>query len=202
MKSQSQIYSRYFTYIKPVTKIPFVRTYGLTIFTLLVITIFIFYAIKPTVETILVLQKKIDDSNQVLEKVNQKANNLSQGKKNYEELNPQVKSKLQTLIPNTANLKSIIQSLEDAAKLHDASVSALQIQPLVLETKGDNNQLGVLTEIAFTFNTEGGYKNLISLLKDLKSSVRLISIESLSLSKLSEGTGLIMSISGKAYYIK
>lgn len=202
MKSQSQIYSRYFTYIKPVTKLPIVRTYGLTIFTLLVITIFIFYAIKPTVETILVLQKKIDDSNQVLEKVNQKANNLSQGKKNYEELNPEVKSKLQTLIPDTANLKSIIQSLEETAKLHDASVSALQIQPLVLETKGDNNKLGILTEIAFTFNTEGGYKNLISLLGDLKSSARLISIESVSLSKLSEGTGLIMSISGKAYYIK
>ena len=75
MKSKSQ-YSRYFTYIRPFTKLPIVRTYGSATFTLVVMTIFIFYAIKPTVETILVLQKKLEDSTQVLEKVNQKANNL------------------------------------------------------------------------------------------------------------------------------
>lgn len=201
MKSQSQIYSRYFTYIKPVTKLPIIRTYGTTIFTLAVLTIFIFYAIKPTVETILVLQKKIDDSTQVLEKVNQKANNLSLGKSNWEKLDPSLKTRLQTLIPDTASLKSIIQTLEESAKVHQASVSALQIQPLVLETKTDN-QIGALTEIVFTFNIEGKYQDLISLLQELGKSARLISIRSLSISKLSEGEGLIMSISGQAYYFK
>lgn len=201
MKSQSQIYSRYFTYIKPVTKLPIVRTYGSTIFTLFIMTIFIFYAIKPTVETILVLQKKLEDSTIVLEKVNQKANNLSEGKVSYERLDPALKSKMQALIPDGANLKSIIQTLEATAARHEASVSALQIQPLVLETKSDNH-LGTPAEVAFTFNTEGQYQNLLSLLQELQKSVRLISIDSLSLSKASEGEGLIMSISGKAYYLK
>lgn len=201
MKSQSQIYSRYFTYIKPVIRLPIIRTYGSTIFTLAVMTIFIFFAIKPTMETILVLQKKLVDSTQILEKVNQKANNLSAGKTNLEKLPPNIKSKLLAAIPDAASLKSIIQILEQAAKAHEASVSALQIQPLVLETKKDN-QLGILSEVSFTFNTEGEYQNLILLLQDLRSSDRLIHINSLSLSKVSEETALIMSISGKAYYIK
>ncbi len=201
MSTPSKSYSRYFTYIKPITKIPVVKNYGSTVFTLLIITIFIFYAIKPTVETILVLQKKLENSTQVLEKVNQKAINLSQGKQNYENLDPGIKSKIEAAMPDNADLKSLIQTLEQTAKTHAASVSALQIQPLVIEPKIENH-LGTLTNIAFTFNTEGEYKNLVLLLQDLKTSLRLISIESISLSKTTEGIGLIMTLSGKAYYIK
>ncbi len=201
MRSQSSIYSRYFTYIKPVTKIPIVKTYGSTIFTLLVLTVFVFFAIKPTIETISVLQKEITDLEQVLEKVNKKSKDLSLGKQNYENLDPTIKSKISNAIPDTAQLKSVIQTLEQTTKKHEASISALQFQPLVLETESEN-KLGTIAEVAFTFNVEGEYRNLIAILQDLKSSARLISLDNLSLSKLSEDKRLIMSISGKAYYIK
>ena len=200
MKSKSQ-YSRYFTYIRPFTKLPIVRTYGSATFTLVVMTIFIFYAIKPTVETILVLQKKLEDSTQVLEKGNQKANNLSQGKANFEKLDPNIKATISQAIPDTVSLKSVVQTLEQVAKTHEASVSAIQIQPLIFTTKKEN-QLGSISEVAFTFNAAGEYTKLTAILQDLKSSARLISIDSVSLSKSDEGNSLIMSISGKAYYIK
>lgn len=201
MKPNSSIYSRYFTYIKPVTRLPIIKTYGSTIFTLIVIIIFIFFAIKPTVETILVLQKKLTETSDVLDKINKKANDLSLGKQNYDNLDPTIKSKVTQAIPDTVALKSITQTLEQIAKSHDTSISALQIQPIVIGTKSENS-VGSLSEIDFTFNIEGGYANLIALLQDLKSSSRLISIDSLSLSKLTEGSGLIMSITGKGYYIK
>lgn len=201
MKSGSQLYSRYFTYIKPFTKLPIVKTYGSTIFTLLVVSVFIFFAVKPTIETIVVLQKKLADSNLVLEKVNKKVKDLSLGKANYEKIPVDIKSAIAQTIPDTVSLKSVIQTLEQAAKTHDASVSALQIQPLVIEPKADS-QIGNLSEVSFTFNTEGEYKDLMSLLQDLRNKERIISIDSLSLSKLSEGAGLVMSIVGKAYYIK
>ena len=201
MRDSANRYFRYFTYIRPVTKLPIIRTYGSTIFTLLTITIFIFFAIKPTVETILVLQKKLVNSDEVLSKINQKADNLSLGKKNYQNLDVNIKTKIQTTIPDTVELKSVIQSLEAKAIRNEASISALQIQPLVIDTKKDH-VIGTLAEINFTFNVEGAYQNLISLLQDLKTSSRLISIDSVSLSKVSEGSGLVMSISGKAYYLK
>lgn len=152
-------------------------------------------------ETILVLQKKLADSTEVLEKVNLKAKNLSQAKINLEGLDQGVKLKIEKSIPDTVTLKSIIQTLEQSANQHQASVSGLQIQPLTVDTKADD-KLGTLTPIAFTFNASGAYKDLISILQDLKNSARLISIDSLSLASPSEGSGLIMSISGKAYYIK
>ncbi|MBI4009332.1 type 4a pilus biogenesis protein PilO, partial [Candidatus Roizmanbacteria bacterium] len=163
--------------------------------------IFIFFAIKPTIETILVLQKKLEDSNQVLKKVNQKANDLSAGKANFEKLPTDVKSRINTAVPDLVQLRSVIQTLEQTAKRHQASVSALQIQPLTLVAK-TSNRVGTLSEVTFTFNVEGDYPKLISMLQDFKSSARLISIDSLSIGKLNEGSGLLMSITGKAYYIK
>ncbi|MDP3758149.1 MAG: type 4a pilus biogenesis protein PilO, partial [Candidatus Daviesbacteria bacterium] len=151
---------------------------------------------------ILVLQKKLADSGQVLQKVTQKANNLSLGKKNYDNLDQNIKEKIFAAIPDAISLKSLIQDLEQTAKVHEASVSALQIQPLVINTKTTNNQMGSLSEVSFTFNTEGNYENLISLLQDLKGSSRLISIDNLSISKVEEGTALILSLSGKAFYLK
>ncbi len=201
MKSQSNLYSRYFTYIKPIGRLPIIKNYGSTILTLLTMSILIFFAIKPTIETILVLQKKLADENEVLQKVTQKANNLSLGKKNYDNLDQNIKEKISAAITDTISLKSLVQALEQTAKVHEASVSALQIQPLVINTKIES-QTGVLSEISFTFNIEGAYKNLIAILQDLRSSSRLISVDSLSLSKSNDGGILIMSLSGRAYYLK
>ena len=201
MKSKSIIYSRYFTYIKPITKLPIIRNYGSAIFTLLTMSLLIFFAIKPTAETILVLQKKLADQDEVLQKITQKANDLSQGKKNYDNLDQNIKEKISAAITDTVSLKSLVQTLEQTAATHEASVSALQIQPLIVNTEVAD-QMGTLFEISFTFNAEGDYQNLIALLQDIKSSSRLISIENLSMSKVSDSQTLILSLSGKAYFIK
>lgn len=201
MKNESTLASRYFTYIKPISRLPIIKTYGSTIFTLLVMIIFIFFAIKPTIETILVLQKKLENYDQILEKVEKKANDLSLGKKNYDELDQSIKIKLQNAIPDTADIKSVILNIEQITKKHEASISAIQIQPIVLTPK-KADQAGVLSEVDFTINIEGFYPNLIRILQDLRGSSRVFSIDSMSLNKLSEGTGLILSITGKAFYIK
>lgn len=200
-KSKSTIYSRYFTYIKPLMKYPIVKNYAPAVFTLLTISVLTLFAIKPTIETIIVLQKKLADSEALLQKVTQKTNDLSLGKKNYDSLSPNIKEKISTAIPDTITLRTIIQSLEQAAQTHEASISALQFLPLVIDPKV-KNKVGSIDEISFTFNIEGNYSNLLSLLKDLKTSDRLMSVDNLSLSKTAEGTTLIMSLSGKAYYLK
>lgn len=200
MTKESKSYSRYYTYIKPIANIPIIKNYGSTIFTLVTIIIFIFFAIKPTVETITVLQKKLADSQQVLNEINTKVKNLSLGKQNYDQLDSSIKTKIKSAIPDNVTLNSLILDLEQTAKANEASISALQIQPLVAATK--NNNVGTLAEIDFTFNVEGSYQNLISLLQELKRSDRLISIEKVALSKLEQGQGILMSLSGKAYFLK
>lgn len=201
MTQQTNRFSRYYEHIKPIGNIPIVKNYGSTIFTFITMIVFIFFAIKPTIETILVLQKKLTDSSQVLKQVSKKVEDLSLGKQNYDQIDPGIKNKIQTAITDNINLKSLIQNLEQAALQNQASISALQIQPITVETKL-NDSLGNLSEVNFVFNTEGSYQNLISLLQELRVSARLISIENVVLNKLEEGEGLVMSLTGKAYYMK
>jgi len=81
-------------------------------------------------------------------------------------------------------------------------MSALQIQPFIIEGTLDSLQKKTLAEIEFTYNIEGTYPNLLKLLKQLQMSPRLISLKNLIINKSSGGNNLIMSISGKAYYLK
>lgn len=201
MKSEYPKYSRYFTYIKPLGRLPIIKNYGPTIFALLTMSVLTIFAIKPTVETILVLQKQLSNQDETLQKITKKANDLSLAKKNYDNLDQDIKAKIYAYIPENLSLKSLIKSLEETASAHEASVSALQIQPLIIDIQA-GNQKGSLAEISFIFNTEGNYQNLTAILRDLARSSRLISIEALSLSKTSDDKSLIMSLTGKAYYLK
>lgn len=198
---ESNRYYRYFTYIKPVTRWPIVKTYGSIIFSLLTVSLFTVFAIRPTIETILILQKKLSDADKIIAQINEKANNLSKGRENYQLLNQNTKDKIRAYVPDNIEIKSLTQILEGSAGKYEASISALQIQALTLENTANENK-NALGEIAFIFNTEGSYSALSTILQDLKKSSRLISIDKVSLNKVNEGVNLIMSISGKAYFLK
>src|SRR3990172_9728204 len=100
MKSKSTFYSRYFTYIKPITRLPIIKNYAPAVFTLAVTTILILFAIKPTVETILVLQKKLDNAEEVLAKLTKKVDDLSLCRTNYDNLDTGIKEKIAAALPD------------------------------------------------------------------------------------------------------
>lgn len=201
MTPQYRRYYRYFTYIKPVLKTPLVKTYGTTIFNIIAITIFIIFAIKPTVETILTLQKKISDSQTVLEQIIKKTDDLTLAKQNYQDLGSTMVTKIAEYIPNEPNLKGLIQQLEQVAQQNQASISALQIQPLEFDLKSDVNAQK-LTPVEFTYNVQGTYQNIIAILNILQNNIRVITITNITINKTEESSHLLLSVSGKAYYLK
>lgn len=194
---------RYFTYVEPVLRSPVVRTYGSAIFTIFALIIFTFFAIKPTVETILVLQKKLENSQEVYKKIVQKSEDLTTARQNYQNIDSTSKSKLKTLVPNNSDIKTVIQTLEAIAILNQASISAIQIQPLVIDVS-ETQSLNVkeLAEISFTLNLEGNYNNLTSFIKQVQLASRLITIENLVLNRSQSGQSILLSVNGKAYYLK
>lgn len=195
-------YSRYFTYIQPVFRDPVVRTYGSIILTIIAIAVFILFAIKPTIETILVLQKKLENSKEVLQKTTQKSQDLSQARKNFEVLDINVKQKIQNAIPGILTLKTLTATLEQNAILNQASISALQIQPVSITATSSSLTHKDLSEIQFVFNIEGSYDKLINVLKGISFSSRLISITNLVLNKEPESTSILMTVTGKAFFLK
>lgn len=194
-------YYRYFTYIAPVIRDPIIRTYGSLILTILALSVFTIFAIKPTVETIIILQKKLIDQQQILMSTNEKSQNLSLGSNNYKTLVSQgVKEKINSKVPFSPSIGELSASLEDAARATEASISAIQYQTFTI-SPATSSATPALLEIPFIYNLEGTYPDLLMVLKNLATSSRLIAINSLKFTKI-EGGGLLLSVSGKAYYLK
>ena len=59
-----------------------------------------------------------------------------------------------------------------------------------------------LAEIQFVFNIEGSYEKLVNTLKGISQSSRLIAITNLVLNKQPESTSILMTVTGKAFYLK
>lgn len=201
MISKSSRTSRYFTYIEPVLKIPIIKTYGFAIFTIISLIVFIIFAIKPTVETILVLQKELEVEKDTLDKINQKSKNLSLGRENYQKIPSNIKTQISSALPRNVEMTTVIGSLEGAALNAQASISALQFQPLTIE-KGDPTKEIQSTEINFTYNMEGSYDSLKAVLDSLKNSARLFSLDNITFNKTDSSSSILMSVTGKAYYLK
>lgn len=193
-------YWRYFTYITPVLKAPIIKTYGSLILSIIVVAVFILFAIKPTIGTILVLQKNLENSKQVLTQIIQKSKNLSEARRNYQILDPVVRQKIDMAIPTSPDLKTLVTSLEQNALANQASISALQINPITIPNASESAK--ELTEIQFTFAIEGTYNNLVNILSSIQKSSRLISITGLTLNKPAESSSILMQVTGKAFFLK
>jgi Tfp pilus assembly protein PilO len=195
-------YSRYYTYVRPILKNKVIRTYSSLIFSLIAVIIFTLYALKPTVQTIISLNKSIAEQTSTAAKIKNKINNLTQGRSNYENLSPNLKEKLTELVPNNPSLPSLINQLNISATLSDASVSGIQFESIVLESSTKPlNKKPEIKEINFTMTAEGDYAKLIAFLEELNKMNRLVTISSVTFNK-PQDSALFLSINAKAYYLK
>lgn len=202
MTIRTHRYFRYLTYVPALGKVPIIKNYAPKVITMVIIMIFIIFAIKPTAEKIIVLQKKVSDANEILQKIEQKTADLSLAKKNYQNLTKDTKDKINQAITDTVAIQTIVSSLEQSARNNGASLSALQFQSFKVDQKREGI-LGEIGQIEFTFNVGGSYPQLVSILQELKTSRRLITIDSLSFRKTEgEDANLVVSITGKAYHMK
>ena len=201
MIPKSTKYFRYYTYIEPVLKSPIIKTYGYAIFTIVMTIVFIIFAIKPTLETILVLQKKLTSQQEIVSKLDEVIESLQTAQDNYRKIDDNILLKVNVAVPDNPDLTNLIRSLENTTAQTEASISALQFQPVVIDQNNPKENY-TLQELAFTFNVEGSYDNLKLILQNLKSNIRLVTIDNLSFNKVQGGKTLLMSVTGKAYYLK
>lgn len=193
-------YFRYYTYIKPIFKIKALQLYGSYTLTIIATAFFIYFAIKPTIETILVLQKELADSELVLAQITQKSEDIALASKNYALLDPLVKQKITAAIPDQPEIKSLVLNLEKSAISASASISAIQFEPITISPSSETASTSAT--IAFNFNTEGNYEALLEVLDGLMRSPRIISIDNLIMNKTTETGSIVMSVKGVASYLK
>lgn len=197
--STASAFSRYAVYIKPVIKNRYVQTYSSVVFSLIAITFFSLFAIRPTFKTIISLRKDIEEQKKVLEQLTNKSDSLDRGIKNYRAIDPVLITKIDTLLPSKASIANLSNDLANIAKLNQASISAIQFQPFEMDNLSKTpTQDSDLKEISFSMNLTGSYASLSRVLTALSSSNHLILIDNINFNK--GDNGLIMTILGRTVY--
>lgn len=192
--------SPYFTYIEPVIKNPVTRSVAPHVFGLITLIVFLVFAIRPTLVTISNLQKDISNHQTTLDALNSKARSLTQGRNNYEKLPTSTKQKISDLLPFNSNVVSLTASLQNAIPF-GATISALQIEPVLLYDSATKSGQIEVKEVSFSYNLDGNYPQLVTSLENINKASRLFDITSVVLAKPSSASGTL-SITGKGYFLK
>ncbi|MEI8232141.1 MAG: type 4a pilus biogenesis protein PilO [bacterium] len=190
-------------------RIPAVQTSLTLVLSLFVMTIFLVFALRPTIVSIVTLKKTIIESESKLEKLDAKVLNLQKAATQLES----VKSFLPTLntnIPNGGAMYSPLSSTIEALSIQNQTqLDSESLGPTLLFSRllspfvPNKNQSVVL--LPFNIRIVGDYNNVNTFLTKLLSMERIITIDTISIEKevdsKNEATNVALNISGNAYYL-
>lgn len=191
-------YEKYYRDILPYLKKDKNQQYFTIILTLSASIFFALFAINPTLSTIAKLRKEVVDSKQVDEQLSQKINSLSSLSQAYQDIQTDIPFVLDAM-PLQPEAPTLVAQIQSVAQNSDVLISSIKLAPVNLtDTIATSSAL-----VEFDLSVKSNYDNLNKFIADLTGMQRIISIDSMSITK-TEGTDqdLGVSIKGSAYYKK
>ncbi len=182
--SFSRRYKRYYQSLEPMMEKPKTRLYSTIIFFFMVISLFGWYAIRPTINTIFYLRREIADKTQVNKKMEDKINALIQAQSAYEAIQAKLPL-LNEAIPKDPNVFPYLIRMRELAKETGATISATQVSssPIAIEVLPGENKPSISKPkpIAITFTISGTYPSLKQFFDILSQLRRLGSVDLLTI---------------------
>lgn len=130
----SQIFRKYYRPLEPILQKPKNRVYTATVLSFLTVSLFIWYAIRPTIQTILSLRREIRDSTAVNEQMETKIAALVEAQATYQDIVPRL-GLIKEAVPETPDMVNLMVQLRNLANSVDATMSAANVVsiPLTIE---------------------------------------------------------------------
>lgn len=188
--SLSNQYRKYYRSLEPLLAKPKTRVYSTIIFFFLVVSLFGWYAIRPTIQTILYLRREIVDKTSVNQKMDGKITALITAQSLLESVQTRL-ALLTDAAPVDPNAVDITRQLQKLTALTSASLSAIQVStvPIVQTATGSSTiKKNSVTYASFpiTMSISGPYAYLSAFLSELLTMRRIITIQSISFSPNTE----------------
>lgn len=180
------------------------------VLSIFVITVFIVFALRPTIISIATLKKTISESEETLTKLNTKISSLEQASVELESFKSALPA-LNVAIPNTgadySSLTSVTESLaiQTQTSLESESLGPTLLYSRILSPFAPSTKQ-VVIELPFSARIVGTYSDAIAYLERLITMERIVSIDSVTLTN-ETGTGadakpgVALNLSGNAYYL-
>jgi Tfp pilus assembly protein PilO len=179
-------FHRYAHTFDPLLSKPKNRAYTATILSFLVISLFLWYAIRPTLQTILALRREIRDNLQVNAQMEKKISDLVEAQSKYQMASPKLPLMAQAL-PKNPDAIALLMSLGTIASQSNASVSGIEISTIPIDatnaTKSGTPQENVY-ESPVSISIDGEYENLKQFLDKILNMRRIVTIDSYSINQI------------------
>lgn len=180
----SEQFRRYYQRIAPLMKKPRMRASTTAVFSFLAISLFAWYAIRPTAQTIIYLRREIADKTQLNEQMENKITALIEAQATYETIQERLPLIKQAL-PDNPDAFIFARQFRNLANISGASISAIQIPSLPI--LGNEATPGAhlapskpLEEVPVTIVLTGPYGALKSFMDGLIMMRRITSIDTIA----------------------
>lgn len=179
--------------------------------TLTTISVFLVFALKPTIVTIIELVKDIKAKEETIAQLDNKLQNLKKAQSIMSENQNQL-AVLELAIPDSPEPFSFTRQVEAAAAVNQASLSGIAYPSVTLagdislktKSKKDNFPAEA-TALVFSGSFGGPYENLVNLLTNLENTRRPIRFDAIAIgkqkSKESETETINLSVTGRIPYL-
>lgn len=194
-------YRRYATSVGNVIAKPKNKAYTTVVFSILAIALLAWYAIRPTINTILHLRREISDKKVVTQQMEEKIINLIQAQSTYRTIEPKL-SLLDTALPVDPQILSLATQLRNLTTLHGVTLTSLSAgsTPLISETvipkkiidanvpidetqkisKKDSKDQHII-EIPLNASMTGPYSGIVGVLTGIEAMRRLLYVSTITL---------------------
>lgn len=181
-------YRRYYTYIEPIITDPVIRSYFSLVASLILVAFLLIFALSPTIDTIIGLQKKISDQKDILGKLQTKTEDLIAAQESFRQVESSIPVLLVAL-PENSVPQTVITQIMSSASPSGATPTSLRFSELpVTQTysasdlanhqKPPTNDLK-LPMLDFSLSLIGSPAQVRSYLGKLEDSLRYVRFQSL-----------------------
>lgn len=194
-------YRRYFLDIGQFYKKKKVRVYTEIVLSLLTVSFFLVFAIKPTLTTIAGLVKTIEDQKLVSKTLAEKINALGLAQTEYNLVTNDIYL-IDEALPKDSQISLLVKQLEVLARRSEITIETIRFDQVYLKGISSSTKETV-PSVNFSFAASGEYQNLKLFLKSLSSLRRIIQVESFAFKTgKAESLLLTLSLNGKAYFME
>jgi len=164
--------------------------YTSVIFSFLAVSLFGWYAIRPTIQTILYLKREITDNTLINKQMEDKISALIETQAYYQQIEPLLPDVDQALPPNPDAIPVVIQ-LRNLASISGVLLTSLQpaSTPLLGQNPSKNNNAPVSSIVSskqqsydLSVSIQGSFKNIRSYLSGIINMRRVTTITGMTLS--------------------
>lgn len=199
-KSEVERYKRFYQNIGEASGQPKTQAYTTAIFSFLAVSLFGWYAIRPTIVTILFLQREIADNRAVSQQMEIKIGNLIEAQATLQQYQNDLPLLSQALPQDPSAIK-VANTLEQLANSTGASISAINVikVPLVSGVSTPSAQISSnplsalhtykIVDVPLTLSVSGTYSKLENFLTGIVNLRRIITINSIDITPQGGQTG-------------